>query len=71
MNLNHHHWKTYVTDYKHITGDLNWLRIESKFKPTWQDIKRVSLDKGFSGKPEDVEIRFHKTIFITTWSVEK
>jgi hypothetical protein len=68
MNLKNDHWKTYVTDFKHITGDLNWLRIESKFKPSPQDIKQVSLDKGFASKPDNVEIRFYHTRYITTWS---
>jgi hypothetical protein len=64
------HWKTYVTDHKHITGDVNWLRIESSFKPSPQDIKQVSLDKGFMSQPKDVEIVFNKTRYETTWSCE-
>ena len=63
------HWKTYITDYKHITGESNWLRIESTFKPSPQDIKKVTWEKGFKGDPSCVEINFHRTIFITTWSV--
>ena len=62
------HWKTFITDYKHITGDLNWLRIESTFKPSHYDIARVTTEKGFKGPPQDVESNFHRTIWITVWS---
>lgn len=63
------HWRTYVTDRAEETGQYNWLRIESTFKPSNHDVNTVTREKGFTSAPSCIEIYFKHSIFITTWSV--